>query len=267
MDINYRIKPISVIMYFQDCFARFLTTKYLAAFHVIKGNLFWVVSEFNIDFSEDLPFWSEKIDVEIWISELSKLKIFADFKLKYKDETFAQGNSCWYIFDTKTRRPVSTDIIKDKIEVINELSLGEHKKTGIETSLEKLNEISHTINISDIDFNNHVNNKSYINIAEASFDEDYRNTHIIKNMHVKFIKESFLKDNLTCCLYKTNSPDYFVNKITKDGTDIFYMTAKWVKDKNKKTITDIKLDLLKCKRATQMLTSSRLNAYFSTLHF
>ena len=245
MDINYRIKPISVIMFFQDSFARFLTTKYLAAFHIIKENLYWVVSEFNIEFSDNLPFWSEKINVEIWISELSKLKIYADFKLTCNGETFAKGNSCWYILDTKTRRPVSTDIIKSKIEVINELALGEHKKTCIENSLEKLNEISHTINISDIDFNKHVNNKIYINIAESSFHEAYRNTHNIKNMHVKFIKESFLKDELNCCLYKTNLPDYFVNKITKDGADIFYMTTKWSEITAKKTITDIDLPLIK----------------------
>ena len=245
MDKNYRIKPISVIMFFQDSFARFLTTKYLAAFHIIKENLYWVVSEFNIDFKDDLPFWSEKINVEIWISELSKLKIYADFRLTYKDKIFAEGNSCWYILDTNTKRPVSTDIIKDKIGVVSEFSLGEHKKTGVENCFEKLNEISHTINISDIDFNKHVNNKSYINIAETSFDEDYRNTHSVKNMHVKFIKESFLKDNLTCSLYKTGSPDYFVNKITKDGADIFYMTTKWEKISNNKSINDIDLSLIK----------------------
>lgn len=245
MDINYRLKPISVIMFFQDCYARFLTTKYLAAFHVIKENLFWVVSEFNIEFSEDLPFWSEKIKVEIWISELSKLKIYADFQLTYNDKPFAKGNSCWYILDTVSRRPVLTDKIKDKIEVINKLALGEHKKTGIETSLEKINEISHTINISDIDFNNHVNNKSYINIAEASFDENFRNTHTIKSMHVKFIKESFIKDNLTCCLYKTASPNHFVNKITKNNAEIFYMTTDWLEKTDNQSINSIELDLLK----------------------
>ena len=245
MDINYRLKPISVIMFFQDCFARFLTTKNLAAFHVIKQNLYWVVSEFNIEFLGDLPFWSEEISVEIWISELSKLKIYADFKLSYKGEIFAKGNSCWYILDTDTKRPVSTDRIKDKIGVVSEFALGEHKKTGIENCFEKLNEISHTINISDIDFNNHVNNKSYINLAEASFDEDYRCTHSIKNMHVKFVKESFLKDNLTCSLYKTGSPDYFVNKITKDGSDILYMTTQWNKITAQKTINDIDLSLTK----------------------
>jgi len=245
MDMNYRIKPISVIMYFQDSFARYLTTKNLAAFHIIRDNLYWVVSEFNIDFSDDLPFWSEKINVEIWLSELTKLKIYSDFTLSYNGKIFAKGNSCWYILDANTRRPVTTDIIKEKVDLISEFAIGEHKKVPAENSIEKLNEITHTINISDIDFNKHVNNKSYINLAESTFSDEYKKTHHIKNMHVKFIKESFLKDNLNCVLYKTNTPDLFVNKISKNDEEIFYMSTTWAENSNKKTINDIDLELLK----------------------
>lgn len=245
MDMNYRIKPISVIMYFQDSFARYLTTKNLAAFHIIQDNLYWVISDFNIDFSDDLPFWSEKINVEIWLSEITKLKIYSDFTLSYKGKIFAKGNSCWYILDSNTRRPVSTDLIKGKVDLISEFAICEHKKMTAEKSLEKLNEITHTINISDIDFNKHVNNKSYINLAESTFDDDYKKTHHIKNMHVKFIKESFLKDTLICSLYKTETPDLFVNKITKNNEEIFYMSAKWAENSINKSINDIDLELMK----------------------
>lgn len=245
MDMNYKIKPISVIMFFQDCFARYLTTKHLAAFHIISDNLYWVVSDFNIVFNDNLPFWSEKIKVKIWISEITKLKIYSDFTLSYNGKIFAKGNSCWYILDFDTRRPVLTDRIKDKMDLTNEFAIGEHKKVPAENSVEKLNEIYHTINISDIDFNKHVNNKTYINLAESTFDDDYKKSHHIKNLHVKFIKESFLKDNLKCSLYKSGTQDSFVNKITKDGEEIFCMTSVWTENSNKKSINDIELELMK----------------------
>ena len=245
MDMNYRIKPISVIMYFQDCFARYLTTKNLAAFHIIRDNLYWVVTDLNIVFSDDLPFWSEKINVKIWLSEITKLKIYSDFKLSYDGKVFAKGNSCWYILNSDTKRPVATDFVKDKVDLTGEFAIGEHKKFNIENPDEKINEITHTINISDIDFNKHVNNKSYINLAESTFGDEYKKTHHIKNIQVKFIKESFLKDNLNCVLYKTTTPDLFVNKITKNGEEIFYMVTTWTKNLSEKSINDIELELLK----------------------
>ena len=109
----------------------------------------------------------EEIKVEVWISEISKLKIFTDFKLYHKENIFAKGNGCWFILNQDTKRPVSTDTVKEYIPLCNEFALGEHKKFTVTESKEKLNEITYKTNLSDIDFNSHVNNKSYINIAQA----------------------------------------------------------------------------------------------------
>lgn len=80
MDLfEYRLRPISAIMYLQDAFARFCATKGVAAYDLFPKNMYWIVTELSIDFVEDLPFWSEEIEIETWISELSKLKIYNDF--------------------------------------------------------------------------------------------------------------------------------------------------------------------------------------------
>ena len=91
MDMTeYRLRPISAIMYLQDAFARFTATKNMAAYDMFPKNIYWVVGEFNIDFSDKLPFWSEEITVEIWVSELSKLKIYTDFNISSNGNLFAK---------------------------------------------------------------------------------------------------------------------------------------------------------------------------------
>lgn len=51
MDLfEYRIRPISAIMYLQDAFARFCATKKMAAYDLFATNQYWIVTEFNIDF-------------------------------------------------------------------------------------------------------------------------------------------------------------------------------------------------------------------------
>lgn len=44
MDLyEYRLRPISAIMYFQDAFARYTATKGMAAYDLFAKNLYWVV--------------------------------------------------------------------------------------------------------------------------------------------------------------------------------------------------------------------------------
>lgn len=48
MDITYHITPNAIL---QDCFANYLSSKRLAACDLTKEGLFWVISEFNLDFN------------------------------------------------------------------------------------------------------------------------------------------------------------------------------------------------------------------------
>jgi len=223
----YRLRPISAIMYLQDAFARFCATKELAAYDLFKTNQYWIVTEFNIDFIDDLPFWSEEIKVEIWISEITKLKIYTDYKIMYEDKVFAKGNALWFIIDKISKRPAKTDFAAQKFEINNELTLGEHKKFVLLENEEKVSEITHTNNLSDLDFNKHVNNKSYINLAEMTANDDFRANHTLKSLNIKFNRETFLGDNLICTTYKTNTPLTYNHVVEKDGISVCDISTSW----------------------------------------
>ena len=221
MDLNnYRIRPVAAIMYLQDAFARFTATKKMAAYDLFPENIYWVVGEFNIDFVDTLPFWSEEIMVEVWFSELSKLKIYTDFNIYSNGKLFSKGYACWFLINSESKRPVKIDDYSARIDVCSEFVLDEHSKFVLPDVKSKISEINHTINLSDLDFNNHVNNKSYINIAEMTMDSEYRKTHTIKSMRIKFIKETFMNDCLVCSAYSTELDNAYVYKIEKDGGSV-----------------------------------------------
>ena len=233
MDMQeYRLRPIAAIMYIQDAFARFCATKRVAAYDLFSQNLIWVVGEFNIHFLEELPFWSEQIEVNIWISEMTKLKIYADYEILYRDKPFAKGNSCWFLLNDETKRPVKTDCISGKFDICRDLALGEHTKFVLEDVIDKVSEINHKNNLSDIDFNNHVNNKSYINLAEATANRDFKSSHSLKSLYIRFNKETFLNDILNCSTYNTLKPNIYVHKITKDK-DLKLQKIKFLKIQKK----------------------------------
>ncbi len=244
MDINeYKIRPISVIMYLQDAFARYCATKRVAAYDLFPKNMYWIVTEFNIDFINDSPFWSEEIEVNIWISELTKLKIYTDYEILHKGKPFAKGNALWFLIDKNTKRPLKTDIISDRFEICENLVLGEHKKFSLPEAFEKCHEIVHINNLSDLDFNQHVNNKSYINLAEMATNDDFKKTHKLESLSIRFNKETFLGDKLTCSTYSTDKENVFINKIEKSGISICDILTSWILKGNEESISDYNLEV------------------------
>lgn len=242
MDLfEYRLRPISAIMYLQDAFARYCATKKLAAYDLFATNQYWIVTEFNIDFIDELPFWSEEIGINIWISEITKLKIYTDYELTYNNKPFAKGNALWFIIDKESKRPAKTDIVAERFEICNQFMLGEHKKFILPETKEKVSEIKHTNNLSDLDFNKHVNNKSYINLAEMTANDEFRKTHSLKSLNIKFNKETFLGDELICSTYKTDIENSYIHIVEKDGISVCEIATSWENKTTENNIVDYNL--------------------------
>lgn len=201
MDLSYRMVPMSALAYFEDCFARYAASKFLAAFDIVDRGLYWIISEIDIRFEGDLPFWSESFQVDLWISEKSRIKIFCDFTMSYRGKVFARGNSCWVVMDKNRHRPYSTALLDGKMDVIEELAVGPHEKFGWNDSGNVLHTLTHQVNMGDIDFNRHVNNRTYLNLAVACHSETFGLDNTIKSIKVRFMQECFMGDTLVCTEY------------------------------------------------------------------
>lgn len=244
MDLfEYRLRPIAAIMYFQDAFARYTATKKMAAYDLFATNQYWVVAEINMDFVEPLPFWSEEITIEVWFSEIAKLKMYVDFNICSRNKVLAKGTSLWFLISRDSQGPVKSDVVAERFEVRNELAMGEHKKFIMPQATDVYTKIEHTINLSDIDFNKHVNNKSYINLAEMTAPDEFRKTHRLKNLYIRFNKETFLGDVLTCTTNKTENPDRFTHIVEKDGVSVCEIATTWKERSSKENILDFDLEL------------------------
>ena len=244
MDLfEYRLRPISAIMYLQDAFARYTATKSMAAYDLFAKNLYWVVAEINMEFLDVLPYWSEEIEVNVWFSEVSKLKIYVDYELKHDNKPFAKGSSLWFLISRENLRPVKADEVAEKFEICSDMAFGEHKKFILPQATEVYRKIEHINNLSDIDFNKHVNNKSYINIAEMTAPDEFKISHRLKHLYIRFNKETFLGDVLTCATNRTENQNQFTHIIEKDGVSVCDIATVWEKinDENRESIVNYNL--------------------------
>ncbi len=228
MDITYHITPNAIMLYFQDCFARFLTSKRLAAFDIIKENLIWVISDLELNYVKERPLWSSEIKVKIRFSEISMVRIYVDFWIcDSKDEVFAQGTSIWAIINSVTKRPFPA---KDMLEQGGIKTYGTPMKSEIvpDTTNKTLQkEVEHTVNVTDLDFNGHVCNRTYLSISMATLPLDFIKTYSPKYMHIKFVREAFFGEVLTCKVSTDNALTYWYDILNSNGKAICNIYSEW----------------------------------------
>ena len=92
----------------------------------------------NIRIKENLK-QSELADM-LFVSEKTISKTFADFRIFHRGKEIAKGDSCWYLLDMNTKRPVKTKEILKPFEVCDEKVFGEREKVIYKTEGEKIAE-------------------------------------------------------------------------------------------------------------------------------
>ena len=181
MDTRYRMTPKAVLLYYQDCWARYMACLHLAAFDVVKQNRIWVITEFNAWFEEQIALWSDDIDVTVWNSEVGALRLYAEFRVRRSDGVeVAHGYGCWTLLDTEAHRLAPMTPFQPQIPVLPEMTSETHKKRRFPTDGTPLQQIEHRVNPINLDFNGHVNNRTYLSIAMQSADEAFMDAHAIR---------------------------------------------------------------------------------------
>ena len=235
MDTRYRMTPNAVLLYYQDCWARYMSCLHLAAFDVVKQNRIWVITEFNAWFEEQTALWSDDIDVTVWNSEVGALRLYAEFRVRRSDGVeVAHGYGCWTLLDTEAHRLAPMTPFQPQIPVLPEMTSETHKKRRFPTDGTPLQQIEHRVNPINLDFNGHVNNRTYLSIAMQSADEAFMDAHAIRCLTIHWLKETFLGDTLICRLAllpnETDEPIYYyLHSIARnDSETAAQIYSEWI---------------------------------------
>lgn len=229
MDVTYHMTPNAIMLYFQDCFARFLTSKRLAAFDIIKDGLIWIVYDMETNFVKERPLWSSEMTVKIRFSEISAVKIYVDYWLcDASDEVFAQGTSVWAIINTKTKRPFPAKELLEKGGITAE---GSPMKSGaVEDAANKthLKDVQHVVNVTDLDFNGHVCNRTYLSISIATQPLEFIRKFSPRYLHIKFNREAFFGETLDVKVSNDGDGKFWYDIVNSNGKNICNIYSEWV---------------------------------------
>lgn len=201
MDTRYRMTPNAVLLYYQDCWARFMSCLHLAAFDVIKHNLLWIITEFNACFESETALWSDDIEVTVWNSEISALRCYAEYRICRSDGTeVAHGYGCWNLIEVNSHHLVPTTALPYPVPELPQMTTYSHRKRRFKDEGTVLQTYEHRVTPINLDFNGHVNNRTYLSIAMQSAEEAFLDQYAIRCMAIHWQHESFLGDTINCQL-------------------------------------------------------------------
>ena len=228
MDTSYHITPNAIMTYFQDCFARFLSSRRVAAFDIVKQNLIWVISELELKFKRERPLWSSDITVKVNFKAITSIRMYVDYSICADNgEAFAEGTSTWVIINQETKRPFSPKELLMEAGIVASSTL-EHRELPYDNSSKQyLRQVEHCVNVTDLDFNGHVCNRTYMSISMATLPIEFSQTYIPDYIHIKFVRESFFGETLQCRISKGHDLEYWFDIVNEKGKEICDIYTNW----------------------------------------
>ena len=238
----YRLTPNALLMYFQDSFARLMTIHNAAAFDIVKQRRMWVITEVQMNIQPTVTYWSEDFTVELWVSELTSLRIYCDFRIVRNggsagrqsrgdddagEQTIASGTSQWNILNLDTKRLEPTDFLAGKLTVVPQLMTAGHKKIRFPKPQSSDMQTEHRATRLDLDFNFHVSNRSYISLALLTMPDEVLAGQTLSSLTVHWLHETYLDDTLTCRMSRTEDESYLHTLTNAEGTVVCELLSKW----------------------------------------
>lgn len=241
MNKDYRFSPSAALLYFQESFARYMACLNMASFDLIKIHKTWIITEMSAEMMPVDTFWGDDIEVTIWVSEITPFRVYADYFIRKvdTDEMIVKGTSCWNLMSTDTHKLLETDTVARNITIRPEMMVETHRKVRFPKDGVLLKQVEHKVNRLDLDFNQHVNNRSYLSIAMLNTSDKFMSAFRTKTMIIHWMHESYLGENLCSALYEVGEMTY-VNKITKeDGTVAAEIYSVWQPFDNQVDVTKV----------------------------
>ena len=170
----------------------------------------WVLSRLTVLINRR-PNYCETITVRSWPRGGEKLFAMRNFDIRDKDDTpVAAAKSAWIIVDIEKRRPLRPQFIMDQLpqnEGVDSLPPETNAAAGLpeRDNLEKTAERKALY--TDVDYNGHVNNVSYIKWIEDTLDSKLLETADKMRMDINYLSEILPGENIEILSAKIEDTD------------------------------------------------------------
>ena len=203
-----------------------------------EENKTWMIIRTRMEIGKNAK-WMDTLSLDTWYQE--GLRLYSPRMIECKDKATGETvfNSCswWVVMDIEKKRPCRPDTFKEKLPFAEKTlrwkdpALPQYPPME-EFGKDSFSEKAVSISYYDTDYNQHVNNISYITWAMEAFPHDFLNKKRPTLIDVKWEKQSFVGDNLYAKTFSKKDGTSFMTKIYRkeeDGSEseVFTALTEW----------------------------------------
>jgi medium-chain acyl-[acyl-carrier-protein] hydrolase len=165
---------------------------------LFEKGFMWVLSRFHIKVLE-MPSWGQHIKIKTAGRGINKLFALREFEVEDGEgKIIAKASSAWLLLDIKSKRPQRPgQVLPSELFDDNPDNSLLPDKVYLEVEMEAGKSFS--VNYSDLDMNNHVNNVSYIRWIE---DFCFENEIHFNELLINYISEAIMGEEITVIFHK-----------------------------------------------------------------
>jgi acyl-ACP thioesterase len=170
--------------------------------------LFWALGKLHLKIN-NLPRWNDKIRIETWAKERESIIFLRDYEVFAESgELLCCAISEWMLVDYRLNKIVRMERLNTHLDYPE----GRATFEGRVPKLQRVNfpeqPVFHTVVLSDLDMNQHVNNASYVRWIVDQFPYDFYKQHQIKEVVVNYTNQ--LKSGERYCIaFQETEPNIF----------------------------------------------------------
>ena len=202
LDKNRYVNDKEIFRILENAFAKHSNSLKVGLEDIIKMGYTIVLLSWKLEIN-NRPKYKDKLKVNTWVKETSKMYFYRDFEIIINDDVAVKATSKWMLLDIKTFKPVmNLELIKKQ----NPIDKDVFETRDIKRLKELDNyskKLKYYIRKSDIDLNNHVHNLNYIDMALEVIDDKY-----YSNIEIEYLKEIKYNDKISIMSEKINDKYY-----------------------------------------------------------
>ncbi|MEN9323597.1 MAG: hypothetical protein RL699_1377 [Bacteroidota bacterium] len=185
----------------------------------------WVLSRMRVEI-EKMPRWKQKISIKTWIVSLENSRSIRAMEVYLHGEKIIGVESFWAVFNTQTRRPENLALPHEHYEKY------EHNR-GTNLPFAKIDSpaltelvTTRTVQWSDLDIVNHVNNVKYLEWCLDAFSDQCSKSIGIRVLEMNFLSELNLHEHVNIQVATINEGQQIFS-VVKDQKICYLAQVDW----------------------------------------
>ena len=219
---------ISLFNYFQESALRNAEHLGLGYDEALELKQIWVITRMQLEVKR-YPQWGESITVRTWPRGVEGFYALRDYEiLDGKGDLIASAASRWIVIDTITRSPMPMHVLEEVLHLCDPRKAIASASTSRMPAGDFMLLKQYTVQYSDLDKHNHVNNTRYVEWVVNAFPGNWLNGHEIGDFRIDYNGESYQDDEIAIYAEQPGEMNTWIKAVRiRDQKMIFKSLVRW----------------------------------------